>query len=587
MGFLRAIATDLDGTLTADGDVPSEVMSALAAIRLENIRTLLVTGRTRAELTLAFPGLASAFDAVVAENGAVLATRSGSRRLAPAVDETLRHALTNRGITVGRGEVLLACAADHWPTVAEEIGRLGLDSQMIHNRAALMILPSGISKGTGLREALAEFNLSPHNSIAIGDAENDLALLEVAEIGVAVANAVPSLREHADLVLDEPGGAGTAKFLNGPLVKGARRFCPPRRWLPVGNFDDGQPATLPGGQANLLIAGPSGHGKSYLAGLLVETWVQADYRVLVIDPEGDHSGLAQLRETALVGGEFLPGATAVVDRLEGSSIVLDLSQLPPADKVTYARKVLQAADLSRAVRGVPHWILIEEAQLLIPDSDFTAQLRRLTGRGEVLVTHQPEALPNDVAALIDITLTVPATAPTSGELTTHPPRVFLDYEGRRREFTTSARRTPHTRHRRKYTNNVLQPHQGFYFHASPGEPTRCARNLTEFVGQLGTLDRAALDFHLVRGDFSRWITGTLQDPRLGQHIATIEHDAVTAQALSAEHARRRLTDAVSARYLLTPNLGTDAVIDLTAGTGRRRTDHDATDLDTPPPTSAK
>ena len=59
-------------------------------------------------------------------------------------------------------------------------------------------------------------NLSPHNTVAVGDAENDLSLFGIAEIGVAVANAVPSVREHADLVLDKNNGAGVADLLAGP-----------------------------------------------------------------------------------------------------------------------------------------------------------------------------------------------------------------------------------------------------------------------------------------------------------------------------------------------------------------------------------
>jgi hypothetical protein len=90
-----------------------------------------------------------------------------------------------------------------------------------------------------LVEALGELGLSPHNTIAVGDAENDHSLLEVAEIGVAVANAVESLRHHADVVLDLPDGAGVAELVRGPLVSGRSGLQRPGREIRVelGGYD--------------------------------------------------------------------------------------------------------------------------------------------------------------------------------------------------------------------------------------------------------------------------------------------------------------------------------------------------------------
>ena len=49
---------------------------------------------------------------------------------------------------------------------------------MIFNKGAVMILPSGVNKATGLAAALEELGLSPHNVVGVGDAENDHAFLE-------------------------------------------------------------------------------------------------------------------------------------------------------------------------------------------------------------------------------------------------------------------------------------------------------------------------------------------------------------------------------------------------------------------------
>lgn len=136
------------------------------------------------------------------------------------VDAALDDALAAQGVPYRRGEVLVAVDGEHAATVVEAIGELGLDCQVVRNRAALMVLPAGVTKGTGLGAVLVELNLSPHNTIAIGDAENDLSLFGMAEIGAAVADAVPSAREHADLVLEAPDGAGVTSLLTGPWTHG-------------------------------------------------------------------------------------------------------------------------------------------------------------------------------------------------------------------------------------------------------------------------------------------------------------------------------------------------------------------------------
>ena len=109
----------------------------------------------------------------------------------------------------------------------EEIRRPALDCQLIRNRGALMVAPAGVTKASGLIAGLSELGVSTHSVIAIGDAENDLALLEACELGVAVANAVPVLRPRADLVLDGANGVVTA-FLQGPICWSRGYKGPPR-----------------------------------------------------------------------------------------------------------------------------------------------------------------------------------------------------------------------------------------------------------------------------------------------------------------------------------------------------------------------
>ena len=85
LGYFRAVAVDYDGTL-ADGPVASDTLTALAEARTRGIRVILVTGRIVNELRAVFAHVEDHVDALVAENGAVLVTSVGVRRLAAPVD---------------------------------------------------------------------------------------------------------------------------------------------------------------------------------------------------------------------------------------------------------------------------------------------------------------------------------------------------------------------------------------------------------------------------------------------------------------------------------------------------------------------
>jgi haloacid dehalogenase-like hydrolase len=176
--YFKAVAIDFDGTL-AEGGAPSpSVRAAVRSVRDLGLRLLLVTGRTLADLRQVFPDVDEHFDLTVAENGAILRAAEGHRRLARPIDPELAKALQGRGLSVQSGEVILACDAVHDAEVFEEIRRLDLDCQLIRNRGALMVVPAGVTKASGLGAGLRELGLSAHSAIAIGDAENDLALLE-------------------------------------------------------------------------------------------------------------------------------------------------------------------------------------------------------------------------------------------------------------------------------------------------------------------------------------------------------------------------------------------------------------------------
>lgn len=146
-GWFKAIAVDFDGTL-AEGDRPpdDDVLAAVGESRRAGRRVVLVTGRILEELRAVFPAVDDWFDAIVAENGAVLAVEGSARILAAPVEMELDGALVARGVPFRRGQVLLATRADHEVEIGEELRRLGLEAQLTRNRGELMVLPPGVTK---------------------------------------------------------------------------------------------------------------------------------------------------------------------------------------------------------------------------------------------------------------------------------------------------------------------------------------------------------------------------------------------------------------------------------------------------------
>jgi hydroxymethylpyrimidine pyrophosphatase-like HAD family hydrolase len=165
----RALATDFDGTIATDAVVDEPTQLALVRLRSANVRTLLVTGRHLSDFE-AMASFITIFDIVVAENGAVLFEPE-----------------------------------------------LGLELQVIFNKGAVMVLPSGINKASGLQAALETFGLSAGTVIGVGDAENDHAFLELCGLPVAVANAVPALKEKAALITEHSAGAGVTELIYSAL----------------------------------------------------------------------------------------------------------------------------------------------------------------------------------------------------------------------------------------------------------------------------------------------------------------------------------------------------------------------------------
>src|SRR5262249_25197511 len=227
-----------------------------------------------------------------------------------------------------------------------------------------------------LSAALEELDLSPHNTVGVGDAENDHAFLGLCEFSVAVANALPTVKERVDWVTARTHGPGVTELIEEILADDleARSRCLARHSVPLGTRDDGSEQGLDCYGLNILVAGTSGSGKSTITTGLLERLAEAAYQFVGIDPEGDYTTL----EGAVVLGD--PQQPPTVDGALGllakprQNGVINLVGIPIEHRPAFFDGLLPRLQELRTRTGRPHWIVIDETHHPPPPTLPPAQL---------------------------------------------------------------------------------------------------------------------------------------------------------------------------------------------------------------------
>ncbi|WP_309895411.1 HAD hydrolase family protein [Archangium sp.] len=373
-----ALAMSLDGTLASAGQLDT----ALEQLRGSGRRALLVTARRLGELPALCPRL-ELFDCVIAENGAVLhwPARRESLSLSEPVPESFLSALSQRVPSpIERGRVAVYTQASRASALVETVRELGLELQILFHGESALVLPPGVNKGTGLQEALLSLGLSPHEVVSVGSEANDHSLLEMSECAVAVADALPALKERAAFVTRGKAEAGVVELIEA-LVRDDLQAA--RGWIPhdallLGFDGAGDSVCIPAYGDNLLVAGPRGSGRSSYAFGFLERLIQKKYQPCVIDPLGDF----EPREDMLKLGSRLrpPRVSEVIAALAEPSVklVVNLSGLRPYEQPGFRAELFMALAAMRKRTGRPHcaWFITKGHGLL--------RLRVAPGRAERL-----------------------------------------------------------------------------------------------------------------------------------------------------------------------------------------------------------
>jgi Cof subfamily protein (haloacid dehalogenase superfamily) len=261
---IQAIAVDLDGTLlNSQHRMSDHTEKTVKAALAQGIKVIIATGKTWVaarpiieKLGLVTPGIYVQGTAIYRPDGTLVSQQTLEPRL-------LRQILTfgeDRGFVMGlyAGKRILArqqhprfdaLTIAYDEPQAEFVGALQnvLDGLQVNKIIAvkegdpravmglrwhlslqvdgkgrllqagvpdmLEVLPPGASKGAMLKQVLKELGISPEATLAIGDAENDVEMIQLAGVGVAMGNASAHLKELADFTVATNDNDGVAEAI--------------------------------------------------------------------------------------------------------------------------------------------------------------------------------------------------------------------------------------------------------------------------------------------------------------------------------------------------------------------------------------
>ncbi len=408
--------------------------------------------------------------------------------------------------------------------------------------------------------------LSFHEAVGIGDAENDHSFLERCECSVAVANAVPSVRQCAALVTQGKAGRGVTELVDELIADDLARLHGrlQKHLVTIGLHTDGMEVTLPPYGLNILIAGPFGSGKSTLTAGIVERLMEHAYQICIVDPEGDYGTMQDV--ITLGGRRRSAGVNEVLSVLEDPKMNLNVNLLGVrlADRPEYFGRLIMNLRILRTRTGRPHWIVLDEAHHFIPLEWGPLSNKLIQKLYEtVLVTVHPEHLPANILSLVDVVIatgrspdkTLRKFSHATGHAyawpkdlkytTNHAIVWFLHHNDPPFAMRIIAPRRDRIRHRRKYAEGDMRYHS-FYFRGPDNRQNLKAQNLAIFSQIAEGVDEETWLYHLHRGDYSQWFRYAIKDRYLADQAERIERRR-NLQPAETRNLMRRL---IENRYTL-------------------------------------
>jgi len=560
----HALAADYDGTLAHHGLIEDHTWAALKKLRDSGRKLIMVTGRELDELLALLPH-PEMFDRIVAENGAVLYCPQSKaiKLLAPPPPIEFAEELARRGVDrVAVGRVIVAAWEPHQDTILHVIHDMALELQVIFNKGAVMVLPTGVNKATGLEAALCDLGLSRHNVVAVGDAENDPALPLSADVRRAVPQPPDPPQNTANPRLSGHHGHGIVELVDGIVDEDLADVAPARHRIELGRAGN-DIVSLDPYEANIMVCGTSGSGKSTLTTGLLERLNDRGYQFAILDPEGDYSTLDFA--VVLGGAGRAPLVDEVIDVLKDSkrSAVINMLGVAVEHRPEFFMQLLPALAELRSRTGRPHWLVVDEAHHMLPTTWMPAGEMSVRPHGTLYVTVHPGAVAESVVDSVNTLLIVgdqpdktleefcrvaghkrPKHAPSERLA---PGDVLYWRAGTKETLVVESlkARTERVRHSRKYVEGHLGP-LSFVFRGPTGKLKLKAHNLVMFTLLADGVDDDTWLHHLHAGEYSQWFRHNVKDPGLADAAEAIERDA----SLDPLASRAAIRAEIEKRYTL-------------------------------------
>lgn len=261
--MIKLVAIDLDGTLlNSQKEISLRNKQALMAAKQAGVKVVICTGRPLAAIGpyLEELGLQEEGDYSITFNGGLVQKNDTGaiieKTLMPleAIHELYQLATTlNMPFDVLSDEVVMQLpSASNYPSIYSSLNKLltfesykleELTPNRIYNKVVVAIdeaylnerikeipasfyerfeiiktrnnllefMPKGITKAYGISLLAKDLGIRAEEIMTLGDEENDLPMIEYAGLGVAMANAIPLVKEAADVVTDTNDQDGVAK----------------------------------------------------------------------------------------------------------------------------------------------------------------------------------------------------------------------------------------------------------------------------------------------------------------------------------------------------------------------------------------